>query len=513
MLVRKRPSLMHLCLFASATLAVVHCGLDDAFYASEVSDGGAVRPDGRASDTGTDGYADRAAPPPRGLVATQVVTGDTHSCAVDLNRHVYCWGSNEYGQLGLPLDVGAVNIPRRVELPNNARVSRLAAGAQHTCAVTERESLICWGRNDAGQLARPASATALPDSIVPPSALATASFVAVAAGRAHTCAIYIQPQVADAGEPDGAAPEDVLRVACWGDNGSLQLAREDVGRSELPADVRRGANAVVARSISLGGDFSVASLRGADSYRVQAWGSGAHGELGTDPDAGNRALPVSVLGPDGLALEDVIAVQAGANHACATVLVAASTDAGTAGLDASEPEAPDADAGDPADSGDAAVDRELQLMCWGANESGQLVRDASSEPERPAPSGGAAAIGSELVVGGRVTCLLDDFVLRCAGANEFGQLALGFADDVAHGNLEPVRGIDLPVVGASFGARHGCALLQTIPGIQGIQQVACWGDNSLGQLGDGSSLGGGYPDAAPAERHRRVSPVFVAPPD
>jgi hypothetical protein len=192
----------------------------------------------------------------------------------------------------------------------------------------------------------------------------------------------------------------------------------------------------------------------------------------------------------------------------------APTDAGEPDADAPDVDVDanvqDADVADAAPDADVPPNSELRLVCWGANESGQLARDASSDHAPPAFTVGAQGPNSTLVVGGRVTCVLDEGELRCAGANEQGQLGLGVADPDPHGAFTPVTGIDLPVVGASLGARHGCALLQTIPG---IAQVACWGDNSQGQLGDGIGLGAGYADAATADRYRRTRPVFVLPAD
>ncbi len=478
-------------------------------------DGGDSR-DGPRVTSNMDARADQLAPQPRGLVASEVVTGDAHSCALDPAGDVYCWGSNEYGQLGLPLDVAAFSVPQLVELPTGVRAIGLAAGSQHTCAVTDRKTLFCWGRNDVGQLGRPASSFAAPDVVVPPPVLATAAFVAVAAGRAHTCAIYIQPQVADAGSGDAAPPEDILRLSCWGDNSSLQLGRDEVAFSGLPADVRRGPSAVVAAGMALGSDFSVASLRVADGYRVQAWGQAARGQLATDPDAGARFTPTTVLAEGGGTLDDAVDLAAGAAHACAALRVAFTPDASATPGDA---EAPDADTGDldaavnedGGDVADAAPSTELRIFCWGQNDRGQLARDAASPYERPALAAGAQGRASTLVLGGHVTCVLDDGELRCAGANEHGQLGLGVADDEPHGLFLPVRGLDWSIVRASLGARHACALLQTP--IPGIAQVACWGDNSQGQLGDGLALGAGYVDAAPADRYRRALPVFVVPAD
>lgn len=494
--------------------ALAHCGFSASDFASGVDDDSGNGSGGPGIGPETDARPDQVAPPPRGLVATQVVTGDAHSCALDPEGQVYCWGSNEYGQLGLPLDVAALSVPRQVELPDGARVQGLAAGSQHTCAITDRETLICWGRNDVGQLGRPASAFAAPGAIVPPPALATAAFVAVAAGRAHTCAVYIQPQVSDAGEGD-AGPPAVFRLSCWGDNGNLQLAQADVAYSDLPTDVRRGANAVVVgspanSSLALGSDFSVASLRSSDGYRVQAWGRAAEGQLATDPDSGPRPTPTSVLTEDGGTLDGVVDVASGAAHSCVAVRVGIAPDAG--GASDADSDAGESDAGPDEDGGDASAmpgNSDLQLVCWGRNDRGELARDTASPYEKPALAADPPRRASVLVVGGRVTCLLGEGQLRCAGANDQGQLGLGVADEAAHAALAPVRGLDWDIVAASMGARHACALVQTP--IPGIAQVACWGDNSQGQLGDGIGLGTGYADAASSDRYRRTLPVFVAP--
>lgn len=488
-------------------MALLHCGLsaDDAFF--DIGEDGGARADAGHSIDPPDAPADATPPPLAGLAAVQVVAGDAHSCAVDANGRVFCWGSNAYGQLGQPLDLAAISVPRQVELPTRVRAVRLAAGSEHTCALTERDNLVCWGRNATGQLARPASSVGLPEAIVLPPALATARFVGVAAGRDHTCAIYVQPQVVtDAGDADAAAADEVLRVACWGSNGSAQLARDDVAFTELPADVRRGAGgtsgpSVVARSLALGDGFSVAGLRVGESYRVQAWGSAQSGAVSTDPDAGPRVPPTNVVRPDGGLVEEPVQLGAGAGHACAAIRVADFEGDASDGLDASDDDAGAA----PADGGASAV----RIVCWGANESGQLGRDVATERELAEPPANDPVLEGELVLGGRATCLVDRATLRCAGSNEHAQLGIGSADLTPHPVFAPVVGLGA-VVGAALGARHACAIVASA---SGMQQVACWGDNREGQLGDAIALGAGYADASAQDRYRRGRPALVVPPN
>jgi len=79
-----------------------------------------------------------------------------HTCALTQAGTLYCWGSNEYGELGLPSasalcwqDKPCETAPVRV---GDGPYRRVALGLDHSCGLTRDERLLCWGRNDAGQL-------------------------------------------------------------------------------------------------------------------------------------------------------------------------------------------------------------------------------------------------------------------------------------------------------------------------------------------------------------------------
>lgn len=82
--------------------------------------------------------------------ATQVVTGNYHSCALLSNGTVLCWGSGVYGVTGRE-STEASNVPVRVNL--NTSASFLAAGPYVTCATLENGAgSVCWGYGGHGQL-------------------------------------------------------------------------------------------------------------------------------------------------------------------------------------------------------------------------------------------------------------------------------------------------------------------------------------------------------------------------
>src|SRR5205823_1696443 len=72
------------------------------------------------------------------------------SCAITTDNVMSCWGDNRFGQLGTG-DTETKLFPTRVSNldPN---VSKAANGAGQTCAQTGDGGLLCWGRNNSGQL-------------------------------------------------------------------------------------------------------------------------------------------------------------------------------------------------------------------------------------------------------------------------------------------------------------------------------------------------------------------------
>lgn len=80
----------------------------------------------------------------------QFVAGQNHSCLLTSAGGVQCWGRNDSGQLGIgntthqskPTDVVGLS----------SGIISLAAGDDHTCALTQLGGMNCWGQNDLGQI-------------------------------------------------------------------------------------------------------------------------------------------------------------------------------------------------------------------------------------------------------------------------------------------------------------------------------------------------------------------------
>ncbi len=154
---------------------------------------------------------------------SQVAAGSYFTCALMRNGRVKCWGENQFGQLGdgtmdqrnAPVDVvGLVD-----------KVTQLAAGGFHICALTRAGGVKCWGSNQAGQLG---DATATNRSTPVDVFGLETGIIQVQSGGVHTCAITL------AGG-----------VKCWGSNFSGQLGDGSTTDRSTPVAVTGLAGRIV----------------------------------------------------------------------------------------------------------------------------------------------------------------------------------------------------------------------------------------------------------------------------
>jgi len=161
--------------------------------------------------------------------ATQIAAGRGHTCAVLINGAVVCWGDNRTGQTGAQRHSRArPSLP--VIVPNVVQAVSVAAGAEHSCAVQEDGRVLCWGDNHFGQLGHGIREDhSFPPRPVPVDGKARA----VTAGRLHTCALLrdgtvecwgrgIDGQLGDGLKRDSPRPVRVLRVDPAGGTAPLE---------------------------------------------------------------------------------------------------------------------------------------------------------------------------------------------------------------------------------------------------------------------------------------------------
>lgn len=118
------------------------------------------------------------------------------------------------------------------------------------------------------------------------------------------------------------------------------------------------------------------------------------------------------------------------------------------------------------------------VNCWGNNDQGQLGNATFATSTKPQPVAGLAGV-RQVSAGAQHTCaLLHGGSVSCWGQNGSGQL--GNDDPLGQNSFVPVAVAGLTGATAlASGGFHNCALL-------GDGTVSCWGQDGMGELGDGN---------------------------
>ncbi|MCK7594494.1 hypothetical protein [Pseudomarimonas salicorniae] len=353
--------------------------------------------------------AAHAAPVLDGVIAAS--SGDGHTCALLEDGRVFCWGRNQFGQLGLghfteqksPVEVTGFS----------AAVAELSAGGSHTCARLVDGSAMCWGSNSSGQLGD--GTTQIKSSPTAVSGL-PGPLQRLSAGTTHTCAATVS----------GAA-------LCWGNNFVGQLGDGSTTFRSVPTQVSGLVSGV--SDITAGGRHSCAIINGG----AQCWGGNSDGAIG-DGTFTQRDAPVAV---SGLA------------SGVAQILASENDRRGTQSC--------------------ARMDNG-EMRCWGM----RVISDAFQTIEAtPTLVGGLGGTVLDIAIGGVQRCaLVSGGAVACIGDNSFGQLGDGTTE--TRTSPVAVQGLEGTITRLAGGLAHTCA-------ISSDKRLQCWGNNGFGQLGTGDS--------------------------
>jgi len=400
---------------------------------------------------------------------TRLSAGQLHTCAVLDDGTVQCWGHNNFGQLG---DGSHTARLTPVPVANLGTAISIAAGSLHTCAILSFGTVRCWGFNDSGQLGNGTTVS----SNVPVAVSGLTNVVSIAAGFLHTCAVRVDGTVwcwgaAMANGSTGAALVPVKvsltgavtvtaganhtcallavgAVKCWGDNTYGQLGGGTTASRNLPVSAL--GSFMIAADVSAGANFTCARLADAfvvDNYArpVVCWGDNAFGQFGDGTTTASNS-PVFSRESD---LD--VALAAGPAHTC-TVRV----------------------------DGNAA--------CWGRNDVGQLGFETHFSDNLFPNTVPALANVVEIAAGLKHTCAaIADGTIRCWGDNTYGQHGDGITGQVGVDSVVGIVGTFLGR-GVTAGNQFPC-------GRRGSGASACWGAGAQGQLGDSASVSSPNPVA------------------
>jgi alpha-tubulin suppressor-like RCC1 family protein len=237
----------------------------------------------REGQLGKGATSDFFPPSPVGTneVFKDVSVGGLHTCGITVGGAGRCWGYNVAGQLG---DGSTASSALPVSVPGAFRTDPLvifhspdpdfplppgpfvAAGYDHSCAITVGGPTLCWGLNEYGQVGDGTTA----DRSSPATVAGGHAFAAITAGLRHTCAL----------DTSGAA-------WCWGDNTYGELGDGTQTRSDTPVAVAGGLQFAYLKA----GELSACGVTPAGV--AYCWGDNEYGQLG-DGTTTSSNVPVKV---------------------------------------------------------------------------------------------------------------------------------------------------------------------------------------------------------------------------
>lgn len=417
-----------------------------------------------------------------GISATAICAGSGHSCIIDNNGDVRCWGSNNFGKIGYGSigSVGdgagpSVGAAGTVDMGAGVTASKISCGASHVCVIQNSGGVRCWGKGTYRALGYTSSnnvggvGTSVANAgTVDMGTGVTAKFIAL--GTDHTCVI-----------------DNSDAVRCWGRNNLGQLGKSntlDIGAAanpvsgQSPVDMGTG---VTAKAVAAGTQHTCVID---NSDNVRCWGSGSSGRLGyssTSNVGDDTTRSVSAAGTVNLGSGlTANAIACGGTFTC-------------------------------------IIDSSSGVRCWGSGADGALGTDSTNDKgsyPSNAVSGLSNIFGTATAIalscGSQHSCAVKtggDVI--CWGFGGSGRLGQGsttnIGDSTLRNQLTSAAPVDLGsgVTGTAVtcGSSHTCA-------IDNSNAVHCWGLGTSG-LGYDSAMSVGHTSSASVASAGTIS--FEAP--
>ena len=368
-------------------------------------------------------------------IVQSLALGDAHACALLEDGRVQCWGDNSLGQTGKGSAGGFELTP--VMVNGVSDVIRVASGRDFSCAMGETDQIWCWGLGDRGQLGRSSAfggSSATPVQVVLPST--EVMLENLVAGESHACTTIYNMY-------------EEREIFCWGANHYRQLGSTyplESGQSEdAPEPIYSGEilwDSEEWATLASGRNHVCAFFWGEGEW-AECWGYNAFGQ-------GRNGQGGIISQPEVLDIWPTLSVTAGREHGCVM----------PSGGYGDDP-APQVEGGSP-------------VLCWGANDFGQLgYGDTMHRNDPPMLAPVSLPTASSVHAGGYHTCAItEDSGLYCWGRNDQGQAGTNMTN-----TKFPVQVASTETwTTVSPGLFHTCA-------IRSDGSLHCWGRNNHGQLG------------------------------
>lgn len=404
---------------------------------------------------------------------THISAGGYHNCAVNSSGEIKCWGRNNSGQLGS----GAISIFEEIPVTVSGLgglATKVSAGGTQgipgfTCAIIGG-GVKCWGRNDYGQLG---DGTLINSSTPVDVTGLTSNVTSISLGEYSACALI----------NDGT-------IKCWGRNHFGQLGNNTTTDSSVPVSVSGIVSGATSVSIAYAHACAVVSGNG------YCWGVNGYGQLGNGTYTQSlvpvavtglsNAANIIVAGDDMTGYQTSCSLQTNGTIYCwgfnGSLFGTAST-----GLSNTKILNPNFASGvssismSPANI--CAVVSGV-VKCWGSDIYANFARPGHRYNIKPMDAALPLTVSQISIGGYRSSCAVVNGGAKCWGNNDNGQL--GNSTYTRSSTPVDVTGLTSGISKVIMsgqpgdGNSHACAMTNS-------GALYCWGSNSHGQLGDGTT--------------------------
>ncbi len=366
-------------------------------------------------------------------IQPMLAASHSHTCLLDANGAVSCWGSDIFGETASVAGVGV------------EKAMHVSTGDRHTCLTTIAGAAKCWGANYNGETGNSLTTSPIPNVVPGLGSNVKETY----AGHLATCALLV----------DGT-------VRCIGDNTYGQLGAGPIPSTRTPIAV--DGLPLPVSMLRMDGFAACALLSNGELW---CWGYGI-------PQVGNSRVPVKV----GEAALEIVSFSMNNSRTCFVnksgavrcwgyvfpeLIALAGLESGVADVAVGA-------------YNSCALKRNGEVWCDRRGLFGVLgpIHNGDEMPMArlaDTPSGTV-----QVVVGGDFACTLTLYGgIKCWGMNNLNQLG-GVGDEQLNSTV-PASPVGLPLDINAISAAHAGACAQTRAGA-----VFCWGSNSNGQLGNNS---------------------------
>ena len=337
---------------------------------------------------------DSGSNPLTGIV--QVYSGSNHSCALDSDGGVWCWGQGTYGRLGNDASTRKNHAVAVVDGDGSkdplTSIVQIGGSNSSPCALTVEGTVKCWGFGSDGRLGNksnthkdhPVDVVASGTDSTPLSGIIQ---ISQSSTSNHACGVT----------SEGG-------VVCWGYGGNGQLGNGNTANKDYPVAVVTSETDTTPLGgivqVNTGWEHTCALT---DQGGVKCWGEGSYGRLGNKSST-STDYPVDVVDEDSRPLIGVVQIASGTAHTCALLVgggvvcwgygpygqmgnggTATTTDTAVRVLE--KEDSPFALSGvvqiDAGEHHVCALASSGEVLCWGVGTSGRLGNNATDSHSTP----------------------------------------------------------------------------------------------------------------------------------